>query len=325
MSRYSHLTIEERKSIAKFYYEKLSVREIALRIHRSPSTVSRELRRNSWHPAPSVNQYHPEAAQAAYKERRKLCVRKFALDNAALRHQVHFLLGYLYWSPEQISQRLQLEQGQCQIGTSTIYRALERGILRPALRYFLRRKYKTFGKASKKKRKCFEKMIDDRPEEANKRIALGHFEGDTIKGHGDKSCIVTLTDRKSRLLIAGKCESKRVEDVNPVIMEQIQRVPGMKIETVTFDQGPEFSGSDALEKELGISIYFAHPHAPWERGTNENTNGLLRQFYSKECNMGKVSQEDLDRVVALLNMRPRACLGWHTPYEIFFQQLLHFT
>ena len=325
MSRYSHLTIEERKSIAQFHYQELTIREIARRLGRSPSTISRELKRNAWHPASDVSQYHPQVAQMAYKERRKACVRKCVLDNVELRHWVHFLLGYLYWSPEEICQRLRKERGRCEIGTSTIYRALENGKLRVALRPFLRRKYKTFGKASKKKRKCFEKLIDLRPDEANDRSVIGHFEGDTIKGHGDKSCIVTLAERKSRFLVAGKCESKQVESVNPVIIEQLSRIPKKKRKTITFDQGPEFSKSDDLEKALEVDIYFAHPHSPWERGTNENTNGLLRQFYSKECNMGLVSQEDLDHVVALLNMRPRACLGWKTPYEVFFDQVLHFT
>lgn len=324
MSHYQHLTTKERECIALYYRQNYSVRKIAQIIQRSPSTVSRELRRNSWSPATGAALYHPGAAEMAYKERRKRCVRKHVLDDAALRHEVHFFLGYLYWSPEQISQRLKLE-GRFSVGTSTIYRALENGKLRASLHYFLRRKYKTFGKASKKHRKCFEKMIEDRPEEANNRTELGHWEGDTIIGHGHRSCIVTIVDRKSLFLVAGKCESKKVADVEPVILQQMSRIPASKRKTITFDQGPEFTRPQTLESELGMDVYFANAHAPWERGTNENTNGLLRQFYSKERGLGDVSQGEVNSVVAKLNMRPRKRLGWKTPYEVFYDEVLHFT
>lgn len=324
MSHYQHLTIKERESIALYYGQNYSVRKIANIIQRNPSTVSRELRRNSWTPTTGASLYHPGAADMAYKERRKRCVRKHVLDDGSLRHEVQFFLGYLYWSPEQISQRLKLE-GHFTLGTSTIYRALDNGKLRDSLRYFLRRKYKTFGKASKKRRKCFEKMIEDRPEEADNRTELGHWEGDTIIGHGHKSCIVTIVDRKSLFLIAGKCASKKVADVEPVILQQMSRIPAAKRKTITFDQGPEFTQPQTLEAHLGIDVFFANAHAPWERGTNENTNGLLRQFYSKEKGLGDVTQEDVNSVVAKLNMRPRKRLGWRTPFEAFYDQVLHFT
>lgn len=324
MSHYQHLTIKERESIAFYRSKNYSVREIARRMNRSPSTISRELRRNSWVAASGASLYHPAAADMAYKERRKLCVRKHVLDNVDLRHEVHFFLGYLYWSPEQISQRLKLE-GNFSIGTSTIYRALENGKLRASLHYFLRRKYKTFGKASKKRRKCFEKMISERPEAANNRSEIGHWEGDTIIGHGHKSCIVTLVDRKSRFLVAGKCDSKKVADVQPIILKQMMRISPCKRKTITFDQGPEFSKPKEIESGLSLDVYFANAHSPWERGTNENTNGLIRQFYSKEKGLGDVSQNDVDSVVAKLNMRPRKCLNWRTPYEVFNDEVLRFT
>lgn len=324
MSCYTHLTTQERESIAKYYYEKKNASEIARLLQRNRSTIIRELKRNAWIAPDGTAMYHPGAAEAAYKERRKRSVRKYVLDAPALRHEVHFLLGYLYWSPEEISGRMKAE-GTYRIGTSTIYRGLESGKLRPSLHYFLRRKYKTWGKSSKRTRSCFEKMIDERPVAANQRLELGHFEGDTIIGHGHKSCIVTLVDRKSRFLVAGKCNSKKVEDVEPVILEQMGLIPADKRKTITFDQGPEFTKPKNLEDGLNVDVYFAHAHSPWERGTNENTNGLLRQFYSKEKSLGDVAQKDVDRVVALLNMRPRKCLDWKTPYEVFFNSLLHFT
>lgn len=324
MSHYHHIITEERRIIAELYYAGNSIRKIAKQLKRSPSTISRELRRNRSNVG-AVVLYHPEAATLAYQKRRLCCVRPHVLcANIELRHTVHFLLGYLYWSPAQISARLKKE-GTFQISAATIYRALEHGQLRSSLRFFLRHKYKTFGKASKKQRKCFEKRIEERPVEANTRSEVGHFEGDTIIGHGHRSCIVTLVDRKSRFLLAGKCDSKKVEDVMPVIIRLLSKLPQEKRKTITFDQGPEFSRPDLLEQALGVQVYFANAHSPWERGTNENTNGLLRQFYSKERGLGDVTQSDVDRVTALLNMRPRACLDSCLPFEAFFDSVLHLT
>ena len=324
MSHYHHISTEERKSISELYYAGNTIRKIARQLQRSPATISRELRRNRSDVGSAVL-YHPEAATLAYQKRRQRCVRPHILcTNIELRHTVHFLLGYLYWSPAQISSRLKKE-GTFQISAATIYRALENGQLRPLLRYFLRHKYKTFGKASKKRRNCFEKRIEDRPVEADMRSEVGHFEGDTIIGHGHRSCIVTLVDRKSRFLLAGKCDSKRAEDVTPVVIRLLSKLPPEKRKTITFDQGPEFSRPDLLEQALGVQVYFANAHSPWERGTNENTNGLLRQFYSKERGLGDVTQSDVDRVTALLNMRPRACLHFCLPFESFFASVLLLT
>ena len=148
MSRYTHLTTDERKSIAELFYQGCSTREIARRLDRDPSTISRELRRNRAQVAANCTLYHPGAADMAYKERRKRCVRKHVLSDQELHHAVHFALGHLYWSPEQICERLRLE-GRFFIGTSTIYRALESGYLRDSLKPYLRRKYKTMGKPPK--------------------------------------------------------------------------------------------------------------------------------------------------------------------------------
>ena len=324
MSHYHHISIDERKCISELYYSGCSIRKIAAQLSRSPSTISRELRRNKSDVGAAVL-YHPEAATLAYQQRRQRCVRRYRLSSdIELRRTVQFMLGTLYWSPAQISCRLK-EEGKFQIGTSTIYRALETGLLRDTLRFYLRRKYKTIGKAPKKRRKCFENLIKDRPIEADERSELGHFEGDAIIGSMHKSCIVTLVDRKSRFLLAGKCASKKVEDVTPVIIELLAKLPPEKRKTITFDQGMEFSQPGQLESALGISVYFANAHSPWERGTNENTNGLLRQFFPKGKGMGDVTQSDVDRAVALLNMRPRKCLDWKLPFESFNDALLHLT
>lgn len=316
MSCYHHLTIEEREKLYAFLQRGLSLRNIASMLHRSPSTISRELKRNQ--------NCLPHVAQERYRLRRKRCVRRTVLSDPYLHKLVHFCLGYLFWSPEQISYRLKLEHERPIIGVSTIYRALDNGLLQDTLRYYLRIKYKTMGKASKKQRKCFSKSIDQRPEEANDRSKIGHWEGDTIVNKKSKTVFVTLVDRKSRFLAAGRVESKEAARVGAVVIDLMKKT-GKPVRSITFDQGPEFSENAIMEAELNTDIYFAHPHSPWERPSNENTNGLLRQFMPKWTDFGMIQEEDLRRFVMLINCRPRKCLNWHTPFEVFSHQVLRFT
>ena len=159
---------------------------------------------------------------------------------------------------------------------------------------------------------------------ANDRAELGHFEGDTIVSHKSKAVIATLVDRKSRYLIAGRVDRKEAAQVRRVIVELLLKTGG-PVKSITFDQGTEFSEAGEMEAGLNTMVYFAHPHAPWERASNENTNGLLRQFIPKHRDLGDVSDEDLSRFAALINLRPRKCLNWATPYEVFSHNLLHFT
>lgn len=315
MSCYHHLTIVERELLYGFLQKGLSLRNIAQRLKRSPSTISRELRRNP--------EYLPIQAQRNYVQRRKRSIRKYRLSDPQLHANVRFFLGHLFWSPEQISQRLKAE-GAATVGTSTIYRALDSGLLRDTLRYYLRFKYKKLGKSKKPTKRCFARSIEDRPAAANDRAELGHFEGDTIVSHKSKAVIATLVDRKSRYLIAGRVDRKEAAQVRRVIVELLLKTGG-PVKSITFDQGTEFSEAGEMEAGLNTMVYFAHPHAPWERPSNENTNGLLRQFIPKHRDLGDISDEDLSRFAALINLRPRKCLNWATPYEVFSHNLLHFT
>jgi len=315
MSCYHHLTIEERELLYGFLKKGLSMRKIAQALKRSPSTICRELKRNP--------DYLPINAQINYSLHRKHSIRKYRLSDPDLAANVRFFLGNLFWSPEQISNRLKSE-GAGTIGTSTIYRALDSGLLRNTLRYYLRFKYKKLGKNKEPAKRCFSRSIKDRPAEANDRTELGHFEGDTIVSHKSKKVIATLVDRKSRYLIAGLVKSKEAAEVRSVIVKLLLKTQ-YPVKSITFDQGTEFSESEIMESSLKTLVYYAHPHAPWERPTNENTNGLLRQFIPKHRDLGEVSEDDLSRFVALINLRPRKCLNWSTPYEVFSHNLLHFT
>ena len=315
MSCYHHLTIAEREKLYAFFLSGYSMRKIAALLGRSPSTISRELRRNP--------EYLPCDAQSRYLQRRKHCVRKPVLADPQLHADVHFWLGYMFWSPEQIANRLKHE-GKAFVSTSTIYRALDSGLLQDTLRYYLRFKYKTHGKSKKSVRKCFARSIEQRPEAANSRSELGHWEGDTIVSRKSKTVIATLVDRKSRYLTAGKVRSKEAADVRQVVVHLLKKT-GLPVKSITFDQGTEFAESAKMEQALTAPVFFSHPHSPWERPTNENTNGLLRQFIPKHRDLGDVSDEDLSRIVSLMNLRPRKCINWLTPFEMFSQQVLHFT
>ena len=315
MSCYNHLTIEEREKLYGFLQKGFSIRRIAKELDRSPSTISRELSRNP--------DYLPIRAHERYLLCRRNCIRKRLLSDPQLEASVRFFLGHLFWSPEQIANRLRAEGARI-VSTSTIYRALDCGLLRDTLRYYLRIKYKTHGKAKKKDRRCFARKIDERPEAAASRSERGHWEGDTIVSHKSRTVIATLVDRQSRFLTAGRISSKEATGVRAVVVQLLNKT-SYPVKSITFDQGVEFADAAGMESDLHTMVYFAHPHAPWERPSNENTNGLLRQFIPKHSDLGNVTDADLSRFVALINLRPRKCLNWSTPYEVFSEQVLHFT
>lgn len=315
MSCYKHLTIKEREKLYEMRILGAGIRKIAREMGRSPSTISRELKRNT-------EQYSPSDAQTAYHARRKNSVRKYVLADQELNRQVRFFLGHMYWSPEQIAGRLQSE-GRSFVSTSTIYRALENGVLRDTLRYYLRIKYKKHGKIKKRRKNCFHRSISERPAEADQRMA-GHWEGDTVVSAKGHKVIATITDRRSRYLVTGLAANKEAPSVNKIIIRQLMPLKD-QVKSITFDQGSEFSRPHELETLLDTDVFFAHPHSPWERPTNENTNGLLRQFIPKRRNLNDLTEQDLSFFTSLLNLRPRKCLNWLTPYEVFFDSLLHFT
>lgn len=318
MKSYHHFTTLERECLLVLLQKNMSLRKIAAELGRSPSTISRELSRNA-------KEYRPSLAEKRYREQRARCRRKRILEDPAIRGMMRELIGRHYWSPEQVCERLKKEGSSVSISTSTIYRGLDNGLLWDTLRFYLRHKYKTIGKHKHTKtHSCFLKLINQRPKEAQNRLELGHLEGDTITARGTNSCIVTMVDRKSRYLFAGRAASKKAEDVNAAIVSMLvrSRVP---IKTITFDQGSEFSNPWELEHQLGIDVFFAHPHSPWEKPSVENTNGLLRQFYSKFNALDDILEEDLNTVVFKLNLRPRKCLGWLSPFEVYLGKVLHLT
>lgn len=323
MDHYHHLTIEQRENLLVCVNQGKKYAEIAAEIHCSESTVSREIRRNS----ASRQEYSAIKAQRAYEKRRKNSVRKPVLADPKAVQTVSNLLE-MAWSPEQISNRLKYEHNQLKISTSTIYRALDEGLLDEKLCKKLRIKGR-LRHGGRKKSKCghldIEYSIHDRPKSADKRKTIGHWESDTVRGSKWTGCIATHVERKSRYAVLCKIPNRTAEVFTQATIQAFQNIPKGKCKSFCADHGKEFSDYRIIQTELNCKVYFADPHAPWQRGTNENFNGLLRQFFPKRTSFAEVTQKDVEAVMELLNRRPRKSLGWKTPEEVFFHKVLHLT
>ena len=214
-----------------------------------------------------------------------------------------------FWSPEEISERWKMEHtGQKGFGTSTIYRYIKKGKFAGiSIKTNLRR----HGKRMLPRKSNYnsiqpDRIIPDWPDEIRSRARIGDWEGDTIYGGIEKGLLVTLVDRKSRFLIAGLLENRNASMTKDVVVKLLEKVP---VKSISFDNGSEFSEFHEMEKRLNTLVYFAQPHKPWQRGTNENTNDILRFFFPKGFDFRTISQDDVDYVVDLINNRPRKCLG----------------
>lgn len=311
MQSYTHFTLEERESLYLSLIEGKSLRTISKEVSRNVSSISREIKRNQ----NKDKSYNPWRATTLYIIRRKACKPKYIVEtNKELREWI--LYGFnQYWSPEIIAAKWK-EQGNS-VSHRTIYSALKRGLISPkcSTKTHLRRHGKR-----KQTHKCYtihpDHKIHDRPIAANSRERLGDWEGDTIYGSIGKGYLITSVDRKSRYLVAGIAKDKTNKVINEAFESAYRSSEAqLPIHTITLDNGSEFGGFRELEKTLDTDIYFADPHSPWQRGTNENTNGLLRFFFPKGTNFQSVTQEYLDYVIALVNNRPRKCLDWMSPIE----------
>ena len=331
MSHYHHLTIGEREILYLMHGQGKNQSEIARELGRSRSTISRELRRNR----KKREAYSPSRAERYYRKRRKNCGRKHILRCPEKREIIRRYIQELHWSPEQIEKRFRLEQHPLKISYASIYRAIHAGVFgresrvgrKQRFSYHLRRKGKwprKHGGTTRQGQYQKEYTIHDRPASANKRQEIGHFEGDTMIGKRGGACLVTLVDRRSRFTLAAKSPNLSAPAVRDTMVQLLRQVPAQRVKSVTPDRGPEFAQYQEISALLHhIPFYFADAYSPWQRGTNENTNGLLREFFPKGTDFSSVSQDDISSFVHCLNLRPRKCLAWLSPFEVFFDCLLH--
>jgi IS30 family transposase len=319
-SRY--LSQDDRIEIADGLAANESVKSIADRIGKSYQTIYREIARNR---RPD-GRYQPwYAHNQAHLRRRRPKARLFATDQR-LRAAVAGKLT-LRWSPGQISRWLRRRwrrRMSWHVCTETIYEAIYRGLVIPADQQSLRtgrtyrhRRGRGRTREGALKQSTNMKSIHDRPVVVESRAQIGHWEGDLIIGAGQRSAIATLVERKARHTILVPIHGGRsAQLVGDVLIEVFDRLPPALRRTLTWDQGNELFHHERIERATGLGIYFADPHSPWQRGTNENTNGLLRQYFPKGMDLNLVSDQRLRQVADELNNRPRACLQDRTPLQL---------
>jgi IS30 family transposase len=324
---YHHLTRDERDVIYRMQFQGYCQAEIARCLGRHRSTIGRECRRN----ASFDGRYWPGPAQTHANHRRRAHLHRPKTGHRRLMTYVEDRLKH-YWSPEQIAGRLNAQAPAGLEGLSICHATIYRWIwsdperarqLRPFLRLARKPRRKPYGKPSRQGYIAGKRSIEQRPVEANARTQLGHWEGDTMVGQGRRGYMLTCVDRASRYLIARRLKACAAEPVAHRFQQTLGPLPASRRRSLTLDNGREFARPLALERRLNLTLYFAHPYHAWERGTNENTNGLLRQYLPKGTDLSLITPHQLRTYVHQLNHRPRKCLGFRTPCEVFQAHATH--
>jgi IS30 family transposase len=318
--------MDERNTIHRRRLEGASLRAIARELERPASTVAREIARNE-----PTTSYDAGAAERRYHRHRSRGRRKLA-PGTALWHGVVMDL-YRGWPPEQIAgwrRRRHPDEPAQRVSHETIYLALyalPRGELRTALLAQLRPGHKVRRPRSRgqDRRGGLKNMtsIHDRPAEVADRTVPGHWEGDLIKGAGNRSAVGTLVERTSRYVILARMDGTGADAALEAFTRKFRRIPAEVRKTLTYDQGKEMARHAELARRVSIKVYFADPHSPWQRPSNENANGLIREYLPKGMDLSGVSQAQLNTIARRLDDRPRKVLGFTTPAEVFQQHILN--
>ena len=321
--KYKHLSILEREKIQELLWQNKSIRSIAKVLNRSVSSIAREIKKN----IPLHYQYAPRLANERALRKRKSRGRKLRLKSYFIRRYVidHLKMGY---SPEQIAGRLSLEYPQYKISHEAIYQYIYSQVWREGhgiskngyhdLRIYLKRRHKRRETKGMRKYQRLLKhnglSIEERPKEVEKRKTIGHWEGDSVVSRKSKVGLNTLVERKTGLVLISKIQNGTSNVTASTVINRLKSFP---CKTLTTDNGTENFAYERIQNELQISCYFAHPYCSGERGTNENTNGLIRYYLPKGTDFATISNEVISRIEYILNTRPRKRLGWKTPLEVF--------
>ena len=325
-TQYNHLSTEERVTIMVMLFQRQTLRAIAALLGRHPSTISREIKRNPQQPHYDAIQATSRAQQLRHAPRRQ---RRLSPDSELFQVVVEMLR--IGWSPQQIARRLRSiwpGQSERHVSHETIYLAIyayPRGELKRQLISYLRQ---ADGKRPKRTQSNVRRdrypahlSIHLRPPEVADRLVPGHWESDLIMGANNRSAVATMVERTSRYVILAKLEAPTAEAAAEAIVREMSRMAPSLLKTMTHDQGSEMARHAEITARTGMKIYFADPHSPWQRGSNENTNGLLRQYLPKGTDLSLVTQARLDEIADLLNTRPRQTLGWKFPVEVLVDHL----
>lgn len=315
---YGHFTIEEREIIALRLAEGENPTQIAKELGRHHSSVSTEIRRNS-----IEGVYYPFKAQVLAERRRRESKSPWKMEDPRIVEYVKRGLKQ-HWSPEQIAGRMEEDfpgDEEMRISHETIYGWIRDdkqrgGHWRTFLRQSGKKRRKRYGTGENRGKIKGRVDIDERPKEVDDKQRLGDWEGDTVEGAKGSGYLTTMVDRKSQYLVLGRSETKQAGAIRRTICRSFYRHEDLPCETVTLDNGKEFAEHEQLGKNLGGDVYFAKPYHSWERGLNENTNGLLRQYFPKGTDFSKITPYRLKKVEAEVNGRPRKTLGYRTPQEV---------
>lgn len=327
-TNYTRLSFKEREEISRGLWNEESFTDIAARIDRDIGTVSREVMGNG-----GRIRYRAQTATATayFKSKLKRTIPK--IERVPALKEIILTKLRLQWSPNQISNWLKTaypNEQAMQISHESIYTyiyILPRGELKKELISHLRQKRKLRenrrGKATTEQRGKIPNMIsiDERPEEVEERIVPGHWESDLIVGKNNQSAIGTIVERTTRSLILVPLKAKDAVSVRRAFARELKSLPAQMKLSMTHDQGREMTQHQLFSKQTKMKVYFAHPHSPWERGTNENTNGLLRQYFPKGTDLSIYSRKEIKLVQDRLNGRPRKVLDYRTPHEAFAELL----
>ena len=326
MGRYRRLTLMEREELSRMWAAGYRLRATAQALQRAPSTLSRELTRH--HTSPITYRAVPAQQRAQHRAHQRRKPRTLMV-HARLRAAVLHLLAHR-WSPEQIAHGLPQRYPDdptmriSHDAISTYLYVLPRGAFKRELARYLRRRHR-FRRPHKVRLSSRPVQdivsIDERPAEVADRTVPGHWEGDVLVGHANASALGTLVERTTRFTLLVPLQAKDASAVRRAFAREVRTLPAQLRRSLTYDQGQEMREHRLFTKQTKMQVDFAHPQSPWERGTNENTNGLLRQFFPAGTRFNHVSRREIKRVQAMLNDRPRKILSWHSPAHAFHHLL----
>ena len=314
MKKYIRINEEERNEIVVMLNKGKSIQEIARRLGRNAGTISREIKRNN-----GRARYRSNRAQKRAEIRQEESHKKFVLKTYALRKEVETLISNR-WSPELVSGRLKKTTDLPTISPESIYRWIfneKPHLIGYLARYSKDGKHYKRGRTSKNTERIKERIdISSRPEIINKREEFGHWETDLVEGQG-RSCLKVSVERKGRLTKIRKVNDKTSRESNKALLDMFSPMPEGSVKSITYDNGTENTGHIEINRILVISSYFCQPYHSWEKGTVENTNGLIRRFFPKGTDFDNITDTQISNVESWLNNRPRKCLNYLTPLEVF--------
>jgi IS30 family transposase len=319
---YIHLTPTERGQIQALHQENRSLGYIADSLGRNKSTISRELKRNT-----TRRGYDAQRAQGHYHQRRKSCRPAKRLDHQPL---WKYLIEKIEegWTPEEVAGRLPIDypdDSKMRISHEAIYQAIYSDkrlhfLIQSLAQSRPKRRKRGQGKSRRGPTIPNRVGIEERPQVIEERSRYGDWEGDTVVGAHQYGYLVSLVERRSRLLQSRVVQTKQADEVAQAIIDTLEELPTSWVRSITFDNGTEFTRHEDMARILPVDIFFAAPYASYQRGTNENTNGLIRRYLPKGTSFRDLAQKQLDLIVEEINNRPRKTLGYRTPNEVFQEQ-----